>query len=55
MKMHRWKHKEQLKSTPFWIRKNIYDKYLFMKALLMLLGYKVSSHIIFLGECESAV
>lgn len=35
--------------------KKIYDKYLFIKDLLMFLGYKMSSYIIFLGGCESAV
>lgn len=47
MKIHRWKHKEQLlKSMSFWVRiKKNYGKYLFIKDLLMFLGYKMSSYI----------
>lgn len=36
-------------------KKIFMKKYLFMKALIMLLGYKMSSHITFLGGCESAI
>lgn len=57
--MHSWKHKEHNSSSPFPSREQTQqkDKYVCMKALLLLLGFKekMSSYIVFLGGCESAI